>query len=169
MNRRLLHGALAGIAATAAMTVAMNRMFRALPERERYPLPPRELTEAVAGGPAAAKPSSSAGAAMAAHFAFGAVTGAGFALQDRRDVASGSAFAIGIWGASYLGWIPAAGLLRSATSHPARRNALMLAAHIIWGSTLATVLRELDAAAEEAFAERDRLPEDMSLVQGTPA
>jgi hypothetical protein len=45
MNR-LLVGALAGLTATTAMTFAMARLHRALPAAERYPLPPREITEA---------------------------------------------------------------------------------------------------------------------------
>jgi len=40
-------GALAGIAATAAMTLTMSLLFRHLTRRSHYPLPPRELIEAI--------------------------------------------------------------------------------------------------------------------------
>ena len=43
-----LLGAIAGVVATAAMTVSMDALFRQLPDNERYPLPPRELTERAA-------------------------------------------------------------------------------------------------------------------------
>ena len=41
-------GAIAGIVATTAMTLSMAAMFRRLDRPERYPLPPRELTERTA-------------------------------------------------------------------------------------------------------------------------
>ena len=47
MNRILL-GALAGLAATAPMTLAMKLMHEALPRHEQYPLPPRQVTEGMA-------------------------------------------------------------------------------------------------------------------------
>ena len=47
MNRVLL-GALAGLAATAPMTLAMKLMHEQLPREERYPLPPRQVTEGLA-------------------------------------------------------------------------------------------------------------------------
>jgi hypothetical protein len=57
-----------------------------------------------------------------------------------------------VWGASYLGWIPAAGLISPATQHPARRNLLMAFVHLLWGAGLAAGLRELEAAEAEIFS-----------------
>ena len=48
ITSRLIIGALAGLTATTAMTAAMRRLHRQLPARERYPLPPREITERLA-------------------------------------------------------------------------------------------------------------------------
>lgn len=48
-----------------------------------------------------------------------------------------------IWAGSYFGWVPALGILTPASEHPRRRNALMIAAHIVWGATTALALREL--------------------------
>jgi hypothetical protein len=42
--------------------------------------------------------------------------------------------------------------LRPAHDHPARRNALMIAAKLAWGSTLARTLRDLQFAEREIFA-----------------
>ena len=36
-------------------------------------------------------------------------------------------------------------ILSPATRHPVQRNLLMLAAHVVWGLTLAKSLNELDA------------------------
>ena len=57
-----------------------------------------------------------------------------------------------MWAASYLGWIPAAGLLKPATEHPARRNFMMIAAHLVWGAALALALKELEADRDTIIA-----------------
>jgi hypothetical protein len=141
--RDLVYGCLAGLAATIPMTASMRRLHERLPEAERYALPPREVV-AAAGGP------DGPVATLLAHFAYGGLMGALFALQPRRSSIVGSAFGVGVWCASYLGWIPALGLLAPATRHPKERNALMLAAHIVWGAALASGLREIERA-EPAF------------------
>jgi len=46
-----------------------------------------------------------------------------------------------VWGGSYLGLLPSLGILRPATDHPAQRNALMIAAHLVWGATLGGALQ----------------------------
>ena len=43
-------------------------------------------------------------------------------------------------------------LLEPATRHPARRNALMIAVHLVWGAATAAAMRELAAARETVFA-----------------
>ena len=52
-----------------------------------------------------------------------------------------------------MGWIPAFGMLKPATGHPARRNAVMIAAHFVWGWSTAEAMRELGAARETIFAD----------------
>jgi hypothetical protein len=85
-TNRLLLGALAGIAATCAMTAAARAMHRRLPASERYPLPPREIVES--GLPATTKRSldehGRQAATMAAHFGYGAATGALHANHPKR-------------------------------------------------------------------------------------
>jgi putative membrane protein len=53
-----------------------------------------------------------------------------------RAASIGSLYGLLVWTASYLGWLPAVGILAPATRHPARRNALMIVAHLIWSATL---------------------------------
>lgn len=136
--RDLLIGALAGIVGTYTMTVAKETLYPLLPERQRYPLPPREitqdLTERTIGH--ALPPGPMTTATLAAHFGFGALCGAGFAalgLHRRQAVRRGVAYGLGVWATSYLGWLPLAGILTPATRHPAERNALMIAVHVVWG------------------------------------
>src|SRR6188508_239336 len=47
--------------------------------------------------------------------------------------AEGALYGVGVWGASYLGLLPGAGLYPAATDESAGRNALMISAHLIWG------------------------------------
>lgn len=151
LSSRMLVGAIAGFVGTAAMTTAMRRMHRRLPEGERYPLPPREITETVAA------PHREAGAgdlALAAHFAFGAAAGSLLgAPKADMPLGRGLLGGLAVWTASYFGWVPAARILEPAHRHPRRRNALMIAAHLVWGAATALTARELAKSRETIFAE----------------
>ena len=138
---RPIAGALAGAIATAPMTAAMFVMHRLLPRRERYPLPPSEITAKVeeeVGLDEHVDERQHIVLTLLGHFGYGAAAGAVYAPLASRmplpPVASGIAYALAVWTASYLGWLPAMGILRSATEHPPRRNALMIIAHVVWGS-----------------------------------
>ena len=149
MNRILL-GALAGLAATAPMTLAMKLMHAALPRHEQYPLPPRQVTEGMAekaGLNEHLDEEERAAATWASHFAYGTACGALYgALSEGLDsldvppALAGVGFGLAVWAGSYLGWLPAAGIISPATEHPPRRNALMIAAHVVWGATAGLTL-----------------------------
>lgn len=142
---RLLIGAIAGAAATVAMTAAMNRLHKRLPGDERYPLPPREITERSL--PRLADNHAIQDSAAAAHHLYGAATGALIAAAAPGiGPARGALAGVGVWAASYFGWVPAARILEPAHRHPARRNALMIAAHLVWGEVTALSIRELEDA-----------------------
>ena len=118
---RLLLGALAGIAATCAMTAAARAMHRRLPAAERYSLPPREIVEG--GLPATMKRSLAEHgrqtATIAAHFGYGAVTGALYALAaPKGGILSGAAYGFLVWVVSYFGIMPGLRILRPAHDHP---------------------------------------------------
>lgn len=147
----MLIGAIAGFVATAVMTSAMRRMHGRLPARERYPLPPREITETLV------EPRSEAGArdlSLAAHFAFGAAAGSLLgAPEPRMSLGRGLAGGLVVWTASYFGWVPAARILEPAHRHPLRRNALMIAAHLVWGAATALTAKELSESRETMLAQ----------------
>jgi len=152
LNRTIL-GVIGGIVATGPMTVAMILLHRRLPHAERYPLPPREITMKLARKSGVASeldaPARSA-VTIVSHFGYGAASGALYTalFNPRRDpVAKGVLFGLFVWVASYLGWLPATGILSSAMDHPARRNALMIAAHAVWGVVLGSFV---DLLAEES-------------------
>ena len=157
MNRILL-GALAGLAATGPMTLAMKLMHEQLPREERYPLPPRQVTEGLAekaGVNEHLDEEEREAATWLSHFAYGAACGAlyGAVAGERlggHPVLAGVGFGFAVWAGSYLGWLPAAGIISPATEHPARRNALMIAAHVVWGATTGVAVERLsDGGARE--------------------
>jgi hypothetical protein len=150
MNRILL-GALAGLAATGPMTVAMKLMHEQLPPEEQYPLPPRQVTEGLAekaGVNEHLDEEEREAATWVSHFAYGAAAGALYGAVsgeriDRHPLLAGVGFGCAVWAGSYLGWLPAAGIISSATVHPARRNALMIAAHVLWGAGVGVAVERL--------------------------
>jgi len=141
LTSRLLAGAIAGMAGTIAMTAAMRRLHQRLPAGERYPLPPREITESILGG---RSEEAVRDRSLAAHFAYGAASGALLsAARPSAGPLEGAVAGVGIWAASYFGWVPAFGILRPAHDHPARRDMLMIAVHVVWGAATAVAAKEL--------------------------
>src|SRR5690242_5657526 len=147
----LLAGAMAGLIATAPMTLIMLAWHRRLPVSQRYSLPPSLITNRILGKPPiptrpAAMPNTAA--TLAAHFGFGAATGVLFSaasgeLHCRYPVVAGVGYGLCVWAASYLGWVPALRLMPPATRQPDARNLMMIAAHIVWGATLGFALKAL--------------------------
>jgi uncharacterized membrane protein YagU involved in acid resistance len=154
LRSRLLIGAIGGFVGTLAMTAAMRRLHRRLPDAERYPLTPREIVDSGSrqiGVPLADQAARDITAA--AHFAYGAAAGAVIAAMNpdpkkRTGALAGAA----VWLASYMGWIPAVGTLKPASAHPVRRNLLMIAVHLVWGAATAASMREVRLARESIFA-----------------
>ena len=142
MNK-ILAGAVAGLGATVPMTVAMEIMHAALPDEEQYPLPPRIIAMKAAEAVDLRKEMGEeerTAATLVSHFAYGAVTGALYAPLKRKiplpPALSGACYGLAVWAGSYLGLLPALGVLQPATRHPVRRTALMIAAHLVWGAAL---------------------------------
>jgi hypothetical protein len=154
---RILLGALAGLAATVPMTLAMKLMHEQLPREEQYPLPPRQVMEGMAektGVNEHLDEDEREAATWVSHFAYGAACGALYgALSgervDSHPVLAGVGFSVAVWAGSYLGWLPAAGLIAPATEHPTRRTALMIAAHVVWGATTGVAVERLSGDREQ--------------------
>lgn len=145
----LIQGGLAGLAATVPMTavIAGGRAAGWL----RTP-PPVEITENVAEmvgeDPDLTSPEFQA-AWLAAHFGYGAVCGAVYAAVRPglpcSDAVSGLLFGGAVWGVSYLSLMPALHLFPPATEDSPRRKAIMIAAHAVFGLSLAGIERALRA------------------------
>ncbi|RIK81051.1 MAG: DUF1440 domain-containing protein [Planctomycetota bacterium] len=143
-----MNGAAAGLLATIPMTALMEATWEQLPPKEQYPLPPRQITGEVGRAvgvwqhlPEPAKEATT----LLSHFSYGAAAGGLYeelVPRQARNAWTGAAYGLGIWTASYLGLMPALGILRPATRHPPRRNALMIAAHLVWGGVLGSLTRD---------------------------
>lgn len=160
MNR-LLTGALAGVIAAVPMTVTMEALHRSFPTERHRPLPPERITMTITEGIGVRRyldeERKRIGVTLIAHFGYAATTGALYAAlmpQKQQNFSrksdwtptpalTGALYGVGVWTVSYLGWIPATGLLTSATKHKAQRNLLMIASHIVWGAALGLAYQRL--------------------------
>lgn len=142
----LAKGAVAGAFATLFHTAVMYALQPRLPRARRHPLPPVQVTANAArrAGNINVDPGTPLrGATALAHFGFGAAAGGLYAPIGKRfgSVPTGIGYGIGVWAASYLGWIPALRLLPPASRQSNQRNVMMILAHVAWGAALAVAFK----------------------------
>lgn len=137
---KLSKGALAGLIATLPMTIFMRSAWKRLPEQEKYALPPRQITRNLFKPFRRLSDRRQRAVTLFLHFAFGMAAGLVYgAVEEKVPLphgVKGPMAGMAVWVGSYLGWIPALGILPSAMEQPRRRNLLMIIAHLIWGLTL---------------------------------
>lgn len=150
----LVRGAISGIIATVPMTVFMFKGHSKLAPRDQYPLPPREIVDDLAekaGVREFMSEKTMEEVTWFSHFSYGAFVGALYAGMKSSlpgdAFVKGTTFGLAVWSGSYLGWLPALNILKPATEHPYQRNILMIAAHVVLGTTLAIA----DDYLEEKF------------------
>ena len=146
MNRILhviQHGAYAGALATTAMTGVMKAgQWTGFYHLD---IAPKEITE-VALDKAGLRQQMSEGEEIGLtainHWAYGMGGGAVFGLLRRRldpplpGAIQGIIFALGIWVISYMGWVPAVGLMPAVWNQRPDRALELLLAHVVYGATL---------------------------------
>ncbi len=143
MNNFLLRGLWASVMATSSMTLAMFQRFMRLPAKEQKALPPAQLTEELSrktGISDNMTRETQSQATLISHYGYGATCGVLYAMLASHipgpALLKGSLLGIGVWAASYYGLIPGLGLKPSADRLSKERNAMMFAAHIVWGASL---------------------------------
>ena len=144
---RIAAGATAGLISTCTMSVVMAiaRSAGLLGEP-----PPRKISRRVLTR-LGFRPSRGRAldlATAAAHLGFGAAMGTLFALPDQRrgSVLRGAVFGLGVWAVSYAGLLPKLELMPRPTADRPGRPSAMIAAHLVYGGTLASVLPRLSRA-----------------------
>ncbi len=144
MKERVALGAAAGIGATITMSLAIAAGRRA--GLLRTP-PPQEITRRGLRKVGVSVSNDDAGrAAWPAHLAYGAAMGALFAaasrtLPDTPPLVAGAAYGFAVWFASYVGMLPALGLMPAPTDDSRGRQVTMVAAHFVYGATLDALMR----------------------------
>jgi uncharacterized membrane protein YagU involved in acid resistance len=156
LREDLCQGVVAGFIATTPMTVVMDLWHANLPPDERDPLPPRQVVEnttAKAGVRHEMTAEQRRELFMLAHFGYGAGVGALYGPLARRlvlpPVVSGIAYGLGVWAASYLGYLPALGLYKRPEHEPSGRHGMLIAGHVVWGATLGLMTALLDRRRAE--------------------
>ncbi len=127
------------------MTAAMEALHRRLPERERFPLPPRLITEQVVDRLGATDVVTTARdeqlVAAVSHFTYGAAAGIAYSLAasslPRPPFVSGVLWGLTVWAFGYLGWLPLTGIRPLPSKLPPRREAVMVATHLVFGVSIA--------------------------------
>jgi hypothetical protein len=121
--------------------MALARMVGVLGEP-----PPMKLTRRLARYVGLPEPEGAEliAASAVAHLGFGAVTGmiyGALPFQRRHARSTGVAFGVMVWALSYAGWIPRFALMRPPSRDRSGRPSAMLAAHVVYGLTMANLLR----------------------------
>jgi uncharacterized membrane protein YagU involved in acid resistance len=136
-------GALAGVIATLPMTLFMLLMHRLLPRWQQYALPPERITTRLAKRTGVAKHMNKPqriGAALVAHFGYGGNMGTLYTPLAHKltlpPAIKGAIFGLLVWVGSYFGIVPAMDPSESAPDQPLQRNLMMIASHLVWGTTL---------------------------------
>lgn len=137
--------AAAGAAGSLVMSAFLEVVRAGLPASEDYPWPPHGLiTAAVAHRLGMGKVVDTLpywAATALSHVAYGAAAALPMPLLMRRPSALRAAlYGVGVWVASYAGWLPLLGIHTFPTQHPVRRTAAMIAGHIVWALVTAGLL-----------------------------
>lgn len=139
---RFLRGAIAGAVATAPMSAVMigAKQFGLIGE-----LPPEKITaNFLKRTPISPSEEHQDSLATALHFGFGSAAGALFGvIAPKRLIARiplGMTYGAAIWGVSYMGWIPAFGIMPHAARDRRDRQMVMLAGHVVYGTALALLV-----------------------------
>ena len=154
----LARGALAGLAATVPMTVVIGAGRAA---GLMGTPPPVEITENAAQqageDPDRQSPEFQA-AWLAAHLGYGAACGVLFAavrpVLPRPDLVAGLLFGGAVWGASYISLLPSLNLYPPAQVDSSQRQAVMIAAHAVFGTALASIDSYLRATEGQGLTHR---------------
>ena len=141
----LLTSSAAGIISAAVMSVAMNVMFHLLPAWQQYALPPRQitrvLTRRVGAGELVETGRREWAAAALGHLGYSVFSAFLYTLSlapiRSHPLVKGLLGGLLLYTGSYQGWIPALRVLPPAVQQPPQRVALMVLAHLIWGSVTA--------------------------------
>jgi hypothetical protein len=139
-----MHPIVAGVAATAAMSVTM-RAAQGLNLLQR--LPPADIPERAFGLPPSKAHAPSGIVNGVSHLAYGAMLALPFAAL-RRSVPlrmprplTGMAYGLAVYAANYEALLPALSLMPAAHRDSTKRVAALIGAHLVYGAVLELLVR----------------------------
>jgi len=143
--RRLFAGGLSGIISTLPMSAVMLAGHALTTSEPQERLPPSVITWNLRHALGLEDETREHHLSITAinHFAFGGALGIIYSLVEpriRRLPLRGPLFGLAAWAFNYFGLLPAAGLYPSPSQDSPRRNVVILAAHLVWGTTLQTLV-----------------------------
>lgn len=135
---RALQAAVGGAAGTGAMSafLGLSDVFGIMNRQ-----PPRQIVQHFLP---MLSPGETDAAALVAHVGYGVSGGSVYGAvvaPHRRGLATGVAYGLGVWAVSYLGWIPALGILPPPQKDNRGQAVTMFLAHVVYGGTLGVVAR----------------------------
>ncbi len=139
-----MHPIVAGVAATAAMSVAM-RAAQGLHLLQRPP--PANITERALGLPPSTAHAPSGIVNGFAHLAYGAMLAVPFTALRRvvppqtPKPLTGMAYGLAVYAANYEALLPALSLMPAAHRDSRQRVGAMIAAHLVYGAVLELLVR----------------------------
>lgn len=149
MLKRMLIGAAAGALATVPQSVVVWGLRWA--GVYHTPPPPKEVSKEVTGTiinlQSVPKPLRKA-VIYGEHFGFGASAGAAFGLATavtKPTTLAGLLAGLGVWQASYAGWIPAFNILPPPGKGEGGRTVTMVLAHVAYGLALGMLVQRWTA------------------------
>jgi uncharacterized membrane protein YagU involved in acid resistance len=125
----------------------------------RDELPPAKITQAAldaAGMRAGVDDATETALTVANHWAFGTVAGTLFGAVSPvlrlplPPALQGTVFGLVVWFISYMGWVPAAGLMRHPRQQRLDQALMPLLAHVVYGLTLGMAFGALERRTEKA-------------------
>src|SRR3712207_2943075 len=150
LARAAMNGSIAGAVATTTMTMFMRATQRVgFYQKE---LPPTKVTRAATktlGLQRFVSAEQETVLTGIGHWAFGMVGGALFGIASRATdrvpaLPGGLMFGLLVWAVSYMGWVPALGILPQPWNQRAAHGLMPLYAHVVYGATLGWVFRRLE-------------------------
>jgi uncharacterized membrane protein YagU involved in acid resistance len=142
----LARGGIGGFTGAIPMTLFMLLVHRLLPKWQQYALPPEGVTEELSQRTGIARYLNKIGlllATLLAHFGYSSFVGMFYAPVSTKvrlslpPFVKGSIFGLIVWAVGYLSLLPIMNMRAAGTRQSLQRNIMMVAAHLIWGSTTA--------------------------------
>ena len=83
---------------------------------------------------------------LASRMVYGATFGAAYAAarhKSKHPVLEGTLLGVGVWAVGYLGWLPAAGLIKPVWKEDPKRTLAEVARHAAYGVATAAVFEAI--------------------------